>query len=100
MGGNLKYDFDARAAEPGRRCGRGWQALAAGEGVDRGQHHAAGRAGDVDEDDVVIDAFREAARQHPELVLILAPRKPERFDVAARKLEAAGIAVRAAVGDG
>jgi 3-deoxy-D-manno-octulosonic-acid transferase len=48
-------------------------------------------AGDVDEDDVVIATFRELAARHPDLLLILAPRKPERFDTAAGKLEAAGI---------
>jgi tetraacyldisaccharide 4'-kinase len=45
----------------------------------------------VDEDDVVIAAFQELAARHPDLLLILAPRKPERFDTAAGKLEAAGI---------
>ena len=48
--------------------------------------------GDVDEDDAVVQAFLEVARNHPDLALILAPRKPERFEAAARKLQAAGIA--------
>jgi 3-deoxy-D-manno-octulosonic-acid transferase len=47
--------------------------------------------GDVDEDDAVLAAFREASAQCPGLLLILAPRKPERFEAAARKLDAAGI---------
>ena len=41
---------------------------------------------DVDEDDVVIAACREV-----DAALILAPRKPERFDLVAQKLETAGI---------
>ncbi|HLX42076.1 MAG TPA: tetraacyldisaccharide 4'-kinase [Bryobacteraceae bacterium] len=45
-------------------------------------------AGDVDEDDAVIEAF---ATLGPRSLLILAPRKPERFDVVAKKLERAGI---------
>lgn len=45
--------------------------------------------GDPDEDDVVIAAFQRAQRDG--LLLILAPRRPERFDEAARKLEVAGI---------
>lgn len=49
-------------------------------------------AGDVDEDDAVIEAFREICGSRPELLLILAPRKPERFDIVAEKLSRAGIA--------
>jgi len=48
-------------------------------------------AGDVDEDDAVIAAFQTLAPKHPGLLLVLAPRKPERFDSAAAKLDAAGI---------
>ena len=40
--------------------------------------------GDPDEDDAVISAF--LAINRPGLLLILAPRKPERFDIAADKL--------------
>jgi 3-deoxy-D-manno-octulosonic-acid transferase len=47
--------------------------------------------GDVDEDDAVIEAFRNISANRPGLLLILAPRRPERFDAAARKLEQAGI---------
>jgi 3-deoxy-D-manno-octulosonic-acid transferase len=43
--------------------------------------------GVVDEDDVVIDALRSL----PDVFLILAPRKPERFEPAAEKLERAKI---------
>ena len=46
---------------------------------------------DIDEDDVVIAAFQELAERHPDMVLILAPRKPERFGVVAEKLAAAGV---------
>ena len=91
-GGNLKYDFAARAADPdspalawiGRsRPAEVWIAASTMPPAD---------PGDVDEDDAVLDAFRKVARSHPDLALILAPRKPERFDVVARKLEAAGMA--------
>ncbi len=47
--------------------------------------------GDVDEDDIVIQAFRELAKQHPGLLLILVPRKPERFEITAAKLQAANV---------
>jgi 3-deoxy-D-manno-octulosonic-acid transferase len=46
---------------------------------------------DPDEDDAVIAAFQEIAPKHPRLLLILVPRRPERFDPAAKKLAAAGI---------
>jgi tetraacyldisaccharide 4'-kinase len=90
-GGNFKYDFEARAAADGSpvpafleraRPGKVWIAAST---------MPPAAAGDVDEDDVVIAAFQELATRHPELLLILAPRRPERFDTAAGKLEAAGI---------
>ncbi len=46
---------------------------------------------DVDEDDAVIQAFRELAPSNTGLLLILVPRKPERFVIAADKLNAAGV---------
>jgi tetraacyldisaccharide 4'-kinase len=94
-GGNFKYDFEARAAAAGSpvlalleraRPGKVW--IAASTMPPAGPRE---RPGDVDEDDAVIAAFRELAARHPDLLLILAPRKPERFDTAAGKLEAAGI---------
>jgi tetraacyldisaccharide 4'-kinase len=44
---------------------------------------------DVDEDDIVIGTFQKIAR--PGLLLILAPRRPARFDIVAEKLKRAGI---------
>jgi len=44
---------------------------------------------DVDEDDVVLQAFAQVSR--PGLLLILAPRRPERFDVVVEKLKRAGV---------
>ncbi|MEO8098654.1 MAG: tetraacyldisaccharide 4'-kinase [Acidobacteriota bacterium] len=46
-------------------------------------------AADVDEDDAVIEAFGKVKRTG--LLLILAPRRPERFDMVAEKLQRAGI---------
>jgi len=46
-------------------------------------------ASDVDEDDIVIDAFETIAK--PGMLLAIAPRRPERFDVVAEKLKRAGI---------
>jgi 3-deoxy-D-manno-octulosonic-acid transferase len=47
--------------------------------------------GDPDEDDVVVAAFTELSAAHPGLLLILVPRKPERFDITAEKLQDAGV---------
>src|SRR5271169_1516712 len=52
----------------------------------------AAATGDPDEDDAVIAAFRMMATSHPGLVLVLAPRRPKRFDRAAEALASAGIA--------
>jgi 3-deoxy-D-manno-octulosonic-acid transferase len=46
---------------------------------------------DVDEDDEVLRAFAQVAPTHPGLLLALAPRRPERFDVVAEKLKKAGV---------
>jgi len=85
VAGNLKYDFtppvaEARLALPGELV---WIAASTAAPVE---------PGDPDEDDVVIDAFRQLQQRHPDLLLILAPRRPERFPVVAAKLAAAGVA--------
>ncbi len=46
--------------------------------------------GDIDEDDAVIAAYQQLAA-NPGLLLILAPRHPARFELAATKLRTAGI---------
>jgi 3-deoxy-D-manno-octulosonic-acid transferase len=84
VGGNLKYDFTARVADAGSpvvqlveraRPAKVW--IAASTMADER----------VDEDDAVIAAWR----QMPGVFLMLVPRKPERFDVVAGKLDVAGI---------
>ena len=89
--GNLKYDFDPEkflASEPVvsfLREARPAHVLVAASTMPPLV------AGDIDEDDVVIDAFERLAAERPGLLLILVPRRPERFHVAAKKLELAGI---------
>jgi 3-deoxy-D-manno-octulosonic-acid transferase len=91
IGGNFKYDFKPRPAcesSPVRalmerlRADRVWIAAST---------MPPAFAGDVDEDAAVLEAFQRVAAQKPGLLLILAPRKPEQFDQAARKIEAAGL---------
>lgn len=89
--GNFKYDFEARPAPPASpvlallprlRPEKVWIAAST---------MPPASPDDVDEDDAVLAAFRELATKHPALLLILVPRKPERFDAAAQKLQASGI---------
>jgi 3-deoxy-D-manno-octulosonic-acid transferase len=91
VNGNFKYDFEARAVDTASpvvslvarmQPSAIWVAASTSAPMD---------TGDVDEDDVVIDVYRQLSALRPELLLILAPRKPERFDVVAGKLSAAGI---------
>ncbi len=87
VSGNLKYDVTPKPGQIPELMVRlrpelVWIAASTMPGID---------ASDVDEDDAVVQAFREVSAQYPRLLLILAPRKPERFDEAERKLSAAGL---------
>ncbi|HWR53479.1 MAG TPA: tetraacyldisaccharide 4'-kinase [Bryobacteraceae bacterium] len=86
--GNLKYDFAPAGAPPhvlrrvieASRPVRVWVAAST---------MPPAQPGDPDEDEAVIAAFQKVAR--PGLLLILVPRKPERFDSAAALLTREGI---------
>jgi tetraacyldisaccharide 4'-kinase len=82
-GGNLKYDF--RPAAPAPEVVEFVRRLSP-SGV-----FVAASTMPPDEEETVIRAFGELARSHPRLLMLLAPRKPERFDLAARLLEEAGL---------
>jgi 3-deoxy-D-manno-octulosonic-acid transferase len=87
----LKYDFEARPApsdSPARVLMERAQPAQVWIAASTMPPHS---AGDVDEDDAVLAAFGQLAARFPRLLLVLAPRKPERFDLVARKLEVAGI---------
>jgi tetraacyldisaccharide 4'-kinase len=92
VAGNFKYDFDARAAGPESPVVQWIERLRPAKVWIAASTTAPVESGDPDEDDVVIAAHRELAAQQADLVLILVPRKPERFDTVAAKLAAAGIA--------
>ncbi len=91
VGGNLKFDFEARAAASGSPVMQYLASVQPGRVWIAASTMPPAEAGDPDEDDAVLAAYRELARSRPDLALLLAPRKPERFEVAARKLDAAGI---------
>ena len=85
VGGNLKYDVAPQPAEsdsPARRFI---------ESVRPAEVWVAASTMPPDEDDVVLAAFHQLIQQHTRLLLVLAPRKPERFEEVAAKLAQAGV---------
>jgi 3-deoxy-D-manno-octulosonic-acid transferase len=82
--GNLKYDFGV--AEP--TAFSGWLA----ETLRRSKHHPVIVAGSVveGEEPIVLGAFAEVRKRSQNALLVLAPRKPDRFDAAAKIAETAG----------
>jgi len=89
--GNLKYDFEARLAAPESPVRRFLDRLRPGVVWIAASTMPPASAGDPDEDAVVIAAFQQVSARQPALLLLLAPRKPERFDAAAQALTRAGI---------
>ncbi len=95
--GNLKYDFETPSEGIAYEVAsfidtvkpsQVW--IAASTMAANPESGAGGVVGcNVDEDDAVIAAFQKIAR--PGLLLVLVPRKPERFDVVAAKLKQAGV---------
>ncbi len=90
-GGNLKFDFNPSGKEIAPEIREFAAQTGASEIWIAASTMPPADASDVDEDDIVIGAFRELSTTHPKLLLILTPRKPERFGETAGKLAAAGI---------
>jgi tetraacyldisaccharide 4'-kinase len=90
VAGNLKYDFEppARLAP---EIAAFFERVRPAEVWIAASTMPPAVAGDPDEDDAVVEAFQTLAKAHPGLLLILAPRRPERFEVAAGKLARAGV---------
>jgi 3-deoxy-D-manno-octulosonic-acid transferase len=83
VAGNLKYDFTPAAGVELDLGGDPiWIAASTTAPVE---------PGDPDEDDVVIEAYKKISVRYPRLLLIIAPRRPERFPVVAEKLAQAGV---------
>ena len=91
VAGNLKYDFRPGAAEPPREVRELLDRIRPDEIWIAASTMPPAAAGDPDEDEVVLEAFRRLAPKHPRLLLILVPRKPERFDTSAEMLARAGV---------
>ncbi len=91
VGGNLKYDAIPQPAGPESPVRQFIESLSPVEVWVAASTMPPASAKDVDEDDAVIAAFHQLSQQHTGLLLILAPRKPERFDEVAAKLTQAGV---------
>jgi 3-deoxy-D-manno-octulosonic-acid transferase len=89
--GNLKYDFDPSGQEPPAAVREFFQRARPAEVWIAASTMPPAAPEDPDEDEAVIAAFREVRQSHPGLLLVLAPRKPERFDRAAEALARAGV---------
>lgn len=88
--GNSKYDAPSTPVPtqlPTFDAGRIWIAASTVGPNEAGsiERHS------VDEDDLVLDTFEALSSEFADLLLILAPRQPQRFPVVARKLEQRGI---------
>lgn len=92
VGGNLKYDFAPPASGIASDITKFLNEARPERVFVAASTMPPAAAGDVDEDDAVIEAFREVFAAHAGMLLILAPRKPERFDIVAEKLSRAGVA--------
>ncbi|GIU75493.1 MAG: hypothetical protein KatS3mg004_2580 [Bryobacteraceae bacterium] len=91
IAGNLKYDFDPSATKMPEDIRDFLERLRAEPVWVAASTMPPAEAGDPDEDDAVLDAFERLARRWRRMLLILAPRRPERFDTAAEKLRARGL---------
>jgi tetraacyldisaccharide 4'-kinase len=89
-GGNFKYDFEPRPAPADSPVAALVERMRPSKVWIAASTMPPASAGDIDEDDVVIETFQKLDLLL-DVLLILAPRKPERFDVVARKLEASAI---------
>ena len=90
--GNLKYDFDTDAARIAPVVRELVERLRPATVLIAASTIPPEREGDRDEDDLVIYTFLKLRGRFPRMLLLWAPRKPERFDAAAARLEASGIA--------
>jgi tetraacyldisaccharide 4'-kinase len=89
--GNMKYDFQPREAAPESPVRRFLESLGPHAVWIAASTMPPAAPGDPDEDAAVIAAFQQLSVSQPELLLLLAPRKPERFDAAAQAIARVGI---------
>ncbi len=89
--GNLKYDVALLHRDPPKIVGDLLHKLRPEITWIAASTMPPAQQGDVDEDEVVLRVFQELSKTHKKLLLILVPRRPERFSTAEQRLRAAGI---------
>ena len=89
--GNLKYDFDAESTLVAPAVRALVDRLRPATILIAASTMPPERYGDPDEDEMVIYTFLKLRGRFPRMLVLWAPRKPERFDAAADRLQAAGI---------
>jgi len=88
--GNLKYDFTPPAARIPEAVEKLLARVQPAQIWIAASTMPPANFGDVDEDNIVLNTFSTLSSRHPRLLLILVPRKPERFDEVAIKIAKAG----------
>lgn len=91
LGGNLKYDLQPSAADMPAPLKAFFDGLGAARVWIAASTMPPAMEEDVDEDAAVIAAFEELRLEMPDLLLVLVPRHPERFGLAAERLAASGV---------
>jgi 3-deoxy-D-manno-octulosonic-acid transferase len=89
--GNLKYDFAVSMAAPESPVRLLIERLHPRAVWIAASTMPPAASGDPDEDGTVIAAFQQVSARRPSVLLLLAPRKPERFDATAQALARAGV---------
>jgi tetraacyldisaccharide 4'-kinase len=89
--GNLKYDLSLDLPEPPQAVADLIRDIGANPVWIAASTSAPTTAEDVDEELAVLNAFSELAPAFPRMLLLLVPRKPDRFDHVASKLDESGI---------
>ena len=89
VAGNLKYDLRQGRGEPAGDLAAG------GDGAKRSRPLLVAGSVVAGEENAVLEALAAVERKWPDALLVLAPRKPDRFDAAAALIEQSGrVAVR------
>ena len=91
VGGNLKYDIGPAAASPPPELKAFLDRLGPRRIWIAASTMPPATEGDVDEDVAVLAAFERLMPEIPDLLLILVPRHPERFELAASRLAESGV---------
>ena len=83
-GGNIKYDFEPAAEELPAELAEFFEQVRPRPVIIAGSTRE-------NEEQPLIDAFREVRKQHPQALMVIAPRHPQRFEEAASVLAQSGL---------